>query len=869
MAPVYKASAAGALDHIVFSNISTQRAGTAFDLAITAVDVQNSTVTSYVETNTLNISTGTISPTSTSSFKNGSWTGQVTLTRAATGVTISTSGSNKTGTSNSFAVNPGALASFNMTGYPTSVTAGTSFGSGNNVIVTTFDAYGNTKTDYRGSVYFTSTDTQAVFTYSSGSSYTFTSHDNGVHTFAGTGFILKTSGPQTIRATDGTIFKDSTSITVNPGALASFTITGYPTSVTSGQNLGSNNVVVTAYDGYGNIKTDYVGSVYFDSTDAHSDLPFTSGNKYTFTSGASQDNGVHTFAGAGFTLKTTPSQTITVTDGSRSATSNSITVNPKPVTTRSIIITSNPTGSGYIRVDGQTYVTPATFNWTIGNMHTISADSPVIIISNQSRYIYSSWSDSGSQSHIITVSLRSASTFTANFRLQYYLFVSGGNGNGAGWYNSNASASSTASYVLNQVPRQSRNNLYQKIVDGIPTSLSRANSGTSTQSFTMSTYHTITWSYRTQYYLTNSLLNGSQYSVTASPTRDSWYDAGTSVSTALNNVWGIVTNQSRSNLVRFFNGTVSRTVSRAGTGTATFTIAMTTYRTINDTSVRQYYLSLTGGGSTSYGTASPTSDSWYDNGTSTTVTSSWVWNIVAGRSRTAITSYTIDGSSQSLSRRGDGILTTPSFSMTTYHTVAFSSTTQYFLNVTGGYSVSYGTASPTSDNWYDSGSSTTVSSLWVWNTVSNQSRVAISNWQLDGINQNPARRNSGNLTSTSISMLTYHRFNFVSTIQYYFTVSGGNGVTFGTVSQTSDNWYDSGTSTTVSSNWAWNVVSGKNRTAIMNWQLDSVNQTFLFSNGFENGTGTGFTEWNFAHASGTGSTAVVSLAPHSGTSDAK
>ena len=357
--------------------------------------------------------------------------------------------------------------------------------------------------------------------------------------------------------------------------------------MTAGQSFGSNNVLVTAYDAYGNIKTDYRGSVYFNSTDAQSVLPYTSGSKYTFTS---QDNGVHTFAGTGFTLRTTPSQTITVTDGSRSATSNSITVTGS---LRTITVTSDPTGSGYIRVDGTAYATPATFSWTTGEVHTISANSPVIVTSNQSRYVYSSWSDSGSQSHTITVSPSSTSTFTANFRLQYYLSVSGGNG--AGWYNSSASASSTASYVLNQVSGQSRNNLYQRIVDGIPTSLPRANSGTSTQSFTMSTYHTITWSYYTQYYLTNNLLNGSLYSITASPTMDSWYDTGTSVSAALNNVWGIVSNQSRSNLIRCFNGTVSRTVSRTGTGTTAFTIAMTTYRTVNDTSVRQYYLKVTGG----------------------------------------------------------------------------------------------------------------------------------------------------------------------------------------------------------------------------------------------------------------------------------
>ena len=97
MAPVNKASAAGALDHFVFSNIGTQIAGTAFQITITAADAQSSTVTSYVATNTLSVSTGTISPTSTTSFTRGVWTGQVTLNRAATGVTISTTGSSKSG----------------------------------------------------------------------------------------------------------------------------------------------------------------------------------------------------------------------------------------------------------------------------------------------------------------------------------------------------------------------------------------------------------------------------------------------------------------------------------------------------------------------------------------------------------------------------------------------------------------------------------------------------------------------------------------------------------------------------------------------------------------------------------------------------
>lgn len=301
-------------DHFAFNTIGTQTAGTAFNITITAQDVNNNTVTIYTSSNSLTVSTGTISPISTTAFTAGVWTGPVTVTKSGTGITIGTTGATKSGTSNGFTVNPGALASFTITGYPTSVAAGQSFGS-NSVTVTAYDAYGNVKTDYAGSVYFTSTDSQATLPYTASSKYTFVGGDNGNHTFPGTGFTLKTVGSRTITVTDGTVSKSSSSIAVSPGALTSFTIAGYPSSVAVGQSFSG---TVTAYDAYGNVKTDYTGTVHFTSTDGQAVLP----GDYPFLAG---DNGVKTFTN-GFTLKTVGPQTVTVTDGSISATSNTITV---------------------------------------------------------------------------------------------------------------------------------------------------------------------------------------------------------------------------------------------------------------------------------------------------------------------------------------------------------------------------------------------------------------------------------------------------------------------------------------------------------------------------------------------------------------
>jgi hypothetical protein len=303
-----------ALDHFSFNTISSpQVAGTGFSITITAVDAYGNTATSYTGTNVFTDLTGTISATA-GTWSNGVLTETATITQAWTADTVSVTGGGKSGgPSNPFNVNLGALDHFTMIGYPSSAIAGVSFGG---IVVTAYDAYNNVKANYVSSVWFTSSDPQAGLYTSSSNAYTFTSGDNGVHTFAG--FTLKTTPSQTITITDGSKSATSPSITVSCGALDHFTITDYPSSVTAGQSF--DGIVVTAYDIYNNAKTDYAGQVYFISTDPLAVLPYTSTSEYTFNSG---DNGAHPFAG--FTLKTAGSQTITVT-GTASKTSDSITV---------------------------------------------------------------------------------------------------------------------------------------------------------------------------------------------------------------------------------------------------------------------------------------------------------------------------------------------------------------------------------------------------------------------------------------------------------------------------------------------------------------------------------------------------------------
>jgi len=191
------------LDHFVFSSVGAQTAGTPFSVTVTAKDAYGNTITNYTGTNTLSISTGTISPTSTSVFSRGVWTGSVTVTGAGSGVTLFTSGSGVSGTSSSFTVNPGALAYFTFSTISSPQIAYFTF----SVTVTAEDAYGNTVTGYAGT---------PSLTYSAGSISPDVMNPfvNGVGsttvkvTVAGLGV--------TITATDGTHVGTSNSFTVNP-----------------------------------------------------------------------------------------------------------------------------------------------------------------------------------------------------------------------------------------------------------------------------------------------------------------------------------------------------------------------------------------------------------------------------------------------------------------------------------------------------------------------------------------------------------------------------------------------------------------------------------------------------------------------------
>ncbi len=205
-----------------------------------------------------------------------------------------------------------------LAGFPNPTTAG----APGTFVVTARDQFGNVASSYKGTVQFSTTDAQSKAGNGLPANYTFVAGDNGVHAFVNGG-TLKTAGLQSITATDtatATIAGKQSGILVTPDAASTLALVGYPSPVTAGS---ANPFSVTARDRFGNLTTNYTGTVLFGSSDPqvgpNKGLPIS----YTFTPA---DAGTKTFAAA---LRTAGVQSLTATDivsPGLTGTQNNITV---------------------------------------------------------------------------------------------------------------------------------------------------------------------------------------------------------------------------------------------------------------------------------------------------------------------------------------------------------------------------------------------------------------------------------------------------------------------------------------------------------------------------------------------------------------
>jgi len=322
-------SSAAVTKFVVAGFPSSITAGNAGTITVTAENSSGQTVATYTGTVFLTSSDGQALLPANYTFTssdNGVHTFNVTLKTAGTQSITATDTvtSSITGSQTGITVNAAAASALIVSGFPSPVTAGTA----GSLTVEAVDAYGNLAASYRGTVTFSSTDTKAILP----SNYTFTSADQGVHSFSAT---LKTSGTKSVTAKDKTTssITGTDAIIVNAGAAVALTVTVFPTSDTAG---ATHTIAVTAVDVYGNAAAGYRGTVHFTSTDPQAVLPAN----YTFVAG---DNGVHTFQ-ASTTLKTAGKQSITATDTATSSLTGSLTnITVSPSTAVVLVVSGFPT----------------------------------------------------------------------------------------------------------------------------------------------------------------------------------------------------------------------------------------------------------------------------------------------------------------------------------------------------------------------------------------------------------------------------------------------------------------------------------------------------------------------------------------------
>jgi uncharacterized repeat protein (TIGR02543 family) len=90
-----------------------------------------------------------------------------------------------------------------------------------------------------------------------------------------------------------------------------------------------------------------------------------------------------------------------------------------------ITVNTNPAGRTF-RVDGVLYSLPQTFSFQPGSVHTLSTDSIQSEVSN-ARLLWSNWSDGQGLAHAFVVPSTNT-TYTANFKRQFFLAMNAGTG---------------------------------------------------------------------------------------------------------------------------------------------------------------------------------------------------------------------------------------------------------------------------------------------------------------------------------------------------------------------------------------------------------------------------------------------------------
>jgi hypothetical protein len=277
---------AGDFDQFAFFGLSNAAAGTPETLTIEAEDTYGNELSNFFGFVSFSSSDPQLSGLpSMSTLFSPSVTFTITFETAGT-QTITVTDQTVTSSSNPVTITAAAFHQFGFFGLEDGAA-----GTPQTLTVEAEDTYGNEVSSFSGTVNFINTTPVAGLPATS----TFTSPSE-IFTIT-----YQIAGVQTLYGIDnGTITSTASPVTITHGAMDQFAFLG----LTDGTAGTPQNVTIKAEDYYGNVVTDYDGSIDFASSDPQAVLPA----EYTFLN---SDDGTHVFVD-GVTLETAGSQSVTV-----------------------------------------------------------------------------------------------------------------------------------------------------------------------------------------------------------------------------------------------------------------------------------------------------------------------------------------------------------------------------------------------------------------------------------------------------------------------------------------------------------------------------------------------------------------------------
>ena len=428
--------------------------------------------------------------------------------------------------------------------------------------------------------------------------------------------------------------------------------------------------------------------------------------------------------------------------------------------------TSMPGGS--VIVDGVTYASPYTVLWLSGSNHTIGVSSPQLE-GGGVRYVFSSWSDGGAQSHTITVPTY-AVTYTAYFTTQYQLTISASPSShdtpnppiGTYWYNAGTNITASVSS-----PTEESGGTRWRCSGYTGTGSVPSGSGSSL-TFTINAPSTLTWNWVRQHTLT---IAGSpdQHGTSTPPYGTNWVDEGSITCT-------VSSPADESGGIRYrctgYSGSFG-----SGSGNSV-TVNITAPASLTWNWVTQYRLQVSGSPEAHDSPSPPYGVSWYDAGTNITASVSSPAD-ESGGIRYRCSGYTGSGSV------GSGEGTRVDFTISSPSSITWNWITQYqFIVYNPG---DYDTPTPAPGSyWYDSGSLINGS---ISSPVSGESGVRYICTGYTG---------TGSLSSVSTTSFSFAitqpssvSWNWLT--EYYLTMRTTHGIV-----SPADGWYRAGTTISIS-----------------------------------------------------------------------